>query len=122
MFTMAGTTKRAATYTGNKGGEATKAERLAHCERVRWMCPYCGVDLKDTRIAIDHVKPQYAGGTKGANNQIACCVSCNSSKQAKSLADFAARKGDAEIIRRVQRALRRKLDVQAAKEVLKGVN
>jgi 5-methylcytosine-specific restriction endonuclease McrA len=112
--------KKADTYNGNKGGEATKAERLAHCERVRWTCPYCGADLKTVRVAIDHVRPQYAGGCKGANNQIACCVPCNSSKQAKSLADFAARKGDAEIIRRVQRALRRKLDVKAAKQILKG--
>lgn len=113
--------KRAANYTGNKGGEASKAERLAHCERVRWACPYCGGDLRACRVAIDHVKPQFAGGAKGASNQIACCVPCNSSKQAKALADFAAYKGDAEIIRRVQRALRRKLDVKGAKELLKGV-
>jgi 5-methylcytosine-specific restriction endonuclease McrA len=114
------TLKKSPAYQGNKGGEATRAERLAHCERVRWECPYCGVDLKTVTVAIDHVKPQFAGGTKGPNNQIACCISCNSSKQAKTLADFAARKGDAEIIRRVQRALRRELDVEAAKKILKG--
>ena len=113
---MAGT-KRAATYTGNKGGEATKVERLAHCERVRWTCPYCGADLRSVRVAIDHVRPQYAGGAKGPNNQVACCVSCNSSKQAKSLAEFAAYKGDADIVKRVKRATARKLDVKAARKL-----
>ena len=111
-------TKRAATYTGNKGGEATKAERLAHCERVRWTCPYCGTDLKTAKVAIDHVRPQLIGGTKGPKNQVACCVSCNSSKQAKSLKDFAAYKGDAEIVARIARVTARKLDVDRAKKML----
>lgn len=111
-------TKRAANYTGNKGGEATKAERLAHCERVRWVCPYCLTDLRAARVAIDHVKPQYAGGVKGPKNQVACCLSCNSSKQHKALSDFAAAKGDAEIVKRVKRATARKLDVARAKKLL----
>ncbi|RYX80632.1 hypothetical protein EON83_27790 [bacterium] len=110
--------KRDANYTGNKGGEATKAERLAHCERVAWTCPYCGTDLRSVRVAIDHVKPQYAGGKKGPNNQVACCLSCNSSKQAKSLQAFAEAKGDAEIVKRVKRATARKLDVARAKSLL----
>lgn len=112
--------KKAANYTGNKGGEATKAERLAHCERVRWACPYCQTDLRAARVAIDHVKPQYAGGMKGPKNQVACCVSCNSSKQHKALADFAAAKGDAEIVKRVKRATARKLNVTRAKKLLAG--
>lgn len=110
--------KRDATYTGNKGGEATKAERLAHCERVRWECPYCGADLKTVRVAIDHIVPQVHGGKKDATNQVACCLSCNSSKQAKSLREFAEAKADAEIVKRVKRATARKLDVARAKSLL----
>ena len=110
--------KKATTYTGNKGGEATKAERRAHLGRVRFECPYCLVDLRTVRVAIDHVVPQYAGGTKGPKNQVACCLSCNSSKQHKSLAAFADAKGDAEIVKRVKRATARKLDVNRAKKLL----
>lgn len=108
---------RAATYTGNKGGEATRTERLAHIARVRYECPYCLVDLRTVRVAIDHVVPQKVGGTKGPKNQVACCTSCNSSKQAKSLQEFAAYKGDADIIKRVKRATARKLDVERAKKL-----
>lgn len=110
--------KRADDYKGNKGGEATKAERLAHCERVRWTCPYCGVDLRAVRVSIDHIRPQVYGGKKGPSNQIACCFSCNSSKQHKALSDFAAAKGDIEMVKRVKRATARKLDVTRAKKLL----
>lgn len=116
---MARKAKRAANYTGNKGGECSKAERLAHALRVSWKCPYCGADLKECgRFAIDHITPQYAGGAKGAKNQVACCILCNSSKQHKLLGEFAERKGDAEMVKRVKRAAARKLDVARAKRLL----
>jgi len=115
---MAHQLKRDANYTGNKGGEATPAERLAHLLRVDWTCPYCGADLRTVRVAVDHVKPQYAGGKKGARNQIACCVPCNSSKQHKALSAFAERKGDATMVKRVKRMTARKLDVARAKRLL----
>lgn len=113
-------TKRAANYTGNRGGEATKSERLAHLLRVEFTCPYCQGDLRAARVAIDHIKPQVSGGKKGAANQVACCLSCNSSKGAKTLADFADYKGDAEIVKRVKRAAARKLDVDRAKKLRAG--
>jgi 5-methylcytosine-specific restriction endonuclease McrA len=117
---MARKAKRDVNYNGNKGGEATRAERLAHCLRVDWTCPYCGRDLRECRIAIDHVKPQYAGGQKGAKNQVACCIPCNSSKQHKLLSDFAERRADDDMIRRVKRITNRKLNVQRAKNLLAG--
>lgn len=110
--------KRSENYTGNKGGEATRAERLAHLLRVGFTCPYCGCDLLECRVAIDHVKPQYAGGQKGAKNQVACCVSCNSSKQHKHLSAFAERRADADMVKRVKRLTARKLDVARAKRLL----
>lgn len=113
-------TKRAPGYTGNKGGEANRTELLAHLLRVDFTCPYCEGDLRAARVAIDHIRPQVAGGKKGAGNQIACCLSCNSSKGAKTLSDFANYKGDAEIVKRVKRAAARKLDVERAKRLRVG--
>jgi 5-methylcytosine-specific restriction endonuclease McrA len=115
-----GKAKRDANYSGNKGGEASKAERLAHLLRVGFTCPYCGADLTTCRPSIDHIVPQYAGGAKGAKNQIACCLPCNSSKQHKALQEFAARRGDAQMVKRVKRLTARKLDVARAKRLLAG--
>ena len=117
---MARKLKRDANYQGNKGGEATRTERMAHLLRVDWACPYCGVDLRTVRVAVDHVKPQYAGGKKGARNQIACCVPCNSSKQHKALSEFAERRADPDMVKRVKRLTARKLDVARAKRLLSG--
>jgi len=106
-------------YNGNKGGECSRLERLAHCLRVEWVCPYCGTDLKEVKIIpIDHVKPQVHGGTKSDKNLIACCGSCNSSKQAKTLADFAVGKSNPEIRSHVRKCLRRKLPVEQAKALM----
>jgi 5-methylcytosine-specific restriction endonuclease McrA len=102
--------QRSATYTGNKGGECNAVERLAHCLRCDFMCPYCGCDLKRANvISMDHVVAQVWGGTKSDRNIVACCGSCNSSKKHKLLRDFAAGRGDIEILRRVRRITNRKL-------------
>jgi 5-methylcytosine-specific restriction endonuclease McrA len=117
--------KRAANYNGNKGGECNRVERLAHCLRVRFVCPYCEGTLETDanglptkRVAIDHVFPQLFGGQKGAENQLACCVSCNSSKKAQLLRDFADKKSDPKIVHRVQLALKRRLPIAKAKGIL----
>lgn len=107
---MARTKKRAANYAGNKGGECSKLERLAHCLRVDWTCPYCGGDLKTARVvSMDHVLAQVWGGAKSDTNIVACCGSCNSSKKHKLLKDFAEGRGDAAMVARVHKLKRRSL-------------
>lgn len=106
-------------YNGNKGGECSPVERLAHCLRVEFTCPYCGIDLREVKtVSMDHVQPQVYGGTKSERNIIACCGSCNSSKQAKSLADFAAGRKNPEIRSHVRKCLRRKLPVDQARKLM----
>jgi hypothetical protein len=111
--------KRSKTYTKNKGGECSKVERMAHRLRVEFKCPYCGCDLRKAKSThIDHVKAQVWGGTKSPKNQVACCGSCNCSKQHKLLSEFATERGDQEIVKRVRRATRRRLPLEKAKEFL----
>lgn len=102
--------KRSASYNGNKGGECSPVERLAHCLRVDFTCPYCGCDLREAKsIHMDHVLAQVWGGAKSDTNIIACCGSCNCSKKHRMLADFAAGRGDAGMISRVRKFQRRSL-------------
>jgi len=111
--------KRSETYTGNKGGECSPVERLAHCLRVDFACPYCLCDLRTAKsIHMDHVLAQVYGGQKSDKNILACCGSCNCSKKHKLLADFAAGRGDMEIVRRVHKLLKRRVPVARAKKIM----
>lgn len=115
--------KRSQDYKNNKGGECNGVERIAHCLRVDWTCPYCGCDLRNAKIiSIDHILAQVWGGAKGKHNQIACCGSCNSSKKHKLLADFAAGRGDLEMVKRVRKITRRQLPLEEAKQFLSQSN
>ena len=111
--------ERDANYQGNKGGECNAVERLAHCLRVDFTCPYCGSDLRRVKsIHIDHVLAQVWGGGKGPKNQLACCGSCNSSKKHKLLREWAEGRGDGQIVERVQRLLKRQLPTAQAKKIM----
>lgn len=113
--------KRSEGYCKNRGGECSKAERLAHCLRGDFECPYCGCDLREARVvSMDHVVAQVWGGVKSDTNIVACCGSCNSSKKHKMLADFAAGRGDEEMQARVRRILRRNFPkyLQLARKIL----
>ncbi len=119
---MAHKVKRDTNYQGNRGGECSPVERLAQCLRVDWECPYCGADLHRVKIiSMDHVLPQLFGGQKSDTNIIACCGSCNSSKQARLLREFAQRR-DPAIVTRVRRIQRRRLApyLAQANKILKG--
>lgn len=114
--------KRADTYNGNKGGECSPVERLAHCIRADWTCPYCGEALEadangfpTKRVHMDHVLAQVWGGIKSESNIVAACCSCNCSKKHQMLADFASGRGDAGMVARVRRLQRRKLAPATAK-------
>lgn len=48
-------------------------------------CPYCNVNKPTT---IDHVIPLSKGGTNDLGNLLYVCVSCNSKKRAKLLAEW----------------------------------
>jgi 5-methylcytosine-specific restriction endonuclease McrA len=53
-------------------------------EKHNWLCAYCGNPAK----ALDHVIPLFRGGFDTAENLIAACHSCNSSKGYKLLSEW----------------------------------
>ena len=66
-------------------------KRLAIHLRDGLSCGYCGAGLEDgITFTLDHVIPVKHGGGNQATNLITCCLTCNSSKQERSLVEFAA--------------------------------
>jgi hypothetical protein len=54
-------------------------------ERDGYACVYCSSPLN---LSLDHVTPQSKGGGHSPDNLVTCCRSCNSSKGAKSIAEW----------------------------------
>ncbi len=74
---------------------------------------------KAARAAVDpHTLAIAQAKNDSDRNLIACCQPCNSSKQAKSLTEFAVGRGDDEIKKRVRRITRRRLPMAQAREIL----
>lgn len=48
-------------------------------------CVYCG---SKKRISVDHVIPISRGGTHGIGNLVSACLSCNTSKGAKTITEW----------------------------------
>ena len=79
--------------------------------RDKYTCVYCGSQA-DT---IDHVKPVFVEWDDTAYNCVACCRSCNSMKQHRTLSWFLTHKFKdkqqiAEARRRLGLARRRRID------------
>ncbi len=85
-------------------------KRLAIYLRDGLACVWCGWAIEDgERLSLDHITPHSKGGSNGADNLIACCLRCNSSRQDRSIDEFAQRvveyhkKGDpSEILARIE--------------------
>lgn len=55
----------------------------------RTFCPYCGGDFKDdSDVTLDHLLPKAKGGSDSADNLVAVCKSCNSSKGKKDFVEW----------------------------------
>lgn len=70
--------------------EAVDWEALEAAHGFR--CLYCGELCSE--LTIDHVKPRAAGGSHAPENLAPACRSCNSSKGARPLAVWLARRPD----------------------------
>jgi hypothetical protein len=65
--------------------------RLEIYERDGGKCTYCKAELvRDGFWHIDHVKPLAAGGVTEPTNLVLACASCNSSKGARTPAQWKA--------------------------------
>lgn len=51
-------------------------------------CWYCGTALTEKNGTTDHIQPRARGGSNDPSNLVACCKSCNFTKNAHSLEEF----------------------------------
>ncbi|MAK71865.1 MAG: HNH endonuclease [Idiomarinaceae bacterium] len=45
-----------------------------------WSCAYCGRELSERDVTLDHVEAKANGGLTVKHNLVSCCLGCNSSK------------------------------------------
>ena len=51
--------------------------------RDKFTCQYCGKDINEAELEIDHIKPVSKGGTNAMSNLQTLCFYCNRSKSDK---------------------------------------
>lgn len=56
--------------------------------RKETRCFYCGCELNDSNITIDHFIPLCRGGANIKENLVACCFGCNNKKGKKTYEEF----------------------------------
>jgi 5-methylcytosine-specific restriction endonuclease McrA len=90
--------------------------RLAIYLRDGLACVWCGLAAEDgASLSLDHLRPYSAGGSNDPSNLVTCCARCNSSRGARSVAQFARAAAEyhgtdaAEIVSHVRRTARRAL-------------
>lgn len=66
----------------------SKSKRLTVANKFDWHCAYCGVELSEETLVIDHVTPKSSGGTNNIQNLLPACRSCNSIKGTKTVEQF----------------------------------
>lgn len=102
----------------NGGAWIRKEKRFAIYLRDKFICNYCGTDLRDAKpsdLNLDHI---ICRGLKGCSNEpsnlITACRSCNSSRQDKRVEDFAT--GGA--LDRIKRQVKLPINLELAKAIL----
>jgi len=76
-------------HPASNGGKWIRPEkRKAIYVRDGLQCVYCGADVEETRLTLDHLLPFELGGGNGASNLVTACASCNCAKGKKTLRQF----------------------------------
>lgn len=112
-------------YQGSKW--LTRERRLALYVRDGLACCWCGAGIEDgAQLSLDHLTPHCEGGSNLNDNLVTCCRKCNSSRGARSVADFAAAvasylnhgvTADA-ILAHITATVQRPVDTKAAKALI----
>ena len=93
--TAAGQASRTNSNTKRRVQIGDDAISAAEWKRImsdaNWQCVYCGAELTSANRSLDHVIPLSKNGSHCADNLVACCRRCNSSKKNKTLSDFLKR-------------------------------
>lgn len=69
---------------GKYAGPRKKIEIL---RRTSYRCAYCGCDLDQYTMTVDHLVSRKHGGPNSISNLVASCSCCNSTKGSLSLID-----------------------------------
>lgn len=69
-------------------GSHTMAQFYRLCERLGWLCSYCGLPLTRETATRDHKVALTRGGTDYISNIAPACGPCNSSKHTLSVREF----------------------------------
>lgn len=65
---------------------------LALIKKYGTSCQYCGKELNENNFVREHMTPQSQGGTNSLDNLTIACLSCNSQKGNKTVAEYRAHK------------------------------
>jgi len=79
--------RRKARLRGAEGSH-TRKEWLAKVIEHRWLCFYCKAELTIETLTKDHLIPIVRGGRDDVGNLAPACLSCNASKQDKTVEEF----------------------------------
>lgn len=63
---------------------------MQRCEFYGWRCRYCGTELNEETVTMDHRIPLAKGGTNWISNLVPACKSCNCSKRDKTEQEYMA--------------------------------
>lgn len=66
------------------------AKRLAIYMRDGLACVWCGEDVENVILTLDHLTPYSKGGSNDQKNLVTCCHRCNSSRGNRSKKVFAS--------------------------------
>jgi 5-methylcytosine-specific restriction endonuclease McrA len=102
-----------------KGKWINKTKRLAIYIRDGFTCACCGTDLKAHEswgITLDHLVCWADGGTDEASNLVTCCRKCNTDRGDKAWTAFYPAGSQL----RVRNAIRRKLNLKLAADLIAG--
>jgi hypothetical protein len=102
-----------------------KEKRLAIYLRDGLACVWCQATVEDTvRLTLDHLIAHSKGGSNNETNLVTSCLSCNSSRQDRSVEAFAKAASRyrgvpvAKVLAFIRKTTSRKLDVGAAKKLI----
>ena len=95
-------------------------KRRAIYERDAWTCVYCERFLGDassSAVTLDHVIPRSRGGSNDASNLVTACITCNATRRDMPVSEFGRNRTG--VVRRIRNALKRKINVPAARAMMK---
>jgi hypothetical protein len=110
----------------NQGSKWIRQDkRWAIYMRDGFACAYCERSAfvdgdPPAPLTLDHLHPRELGGGNEATNLVTACRACNTARATTPLAQFVGALGQPGLARSINKRLRVKIDVRAAREHMKA--